>query len=553
MAAIKYKKDRAADTILPNYYEYGHFDVPSYYESYWQSPEERFYTALFIIQILCLVVAFFLLFTSVGLIYGAHTFSRYLIYPWFPCMIASILCSLTYCIIWWTGDVRDYWLVLTILEMIGVFINLYCLVAIIIFTRQMNSMREYYKENKMERFDSLNGKYNEYRGDNYNQFNRLSELDYPVKPSKGFGTLRDEYNRLPDQAPEYYNQAPMSYQHFDGPPRPARYDESSRPINTRRNRFDLENDYDDMTSKWVKEQQVIGLEDHANSEPASPTKEPFPILQHSLSVPSMYAETSGGITCPYHCHKSHHHHHRSRHRSRDHDRRSSSHRHGKRHRHRSSSIGSRSRRSYSSSSGSSIYTDDSYRHRHRSRSRHLYSDDGTDVTDDSRITYKRHRRSSKKDRDYEYEKRGPRHVKRTDRERGSRSSLNVALNQENTGAPVGSPIDHLDQEWQNGVPQGTITIPQHIIIPPSAGTLGPDNMPQPQTYQINSEIRISYDQQGRPIVPEASVINPRPTIQSQPQIQRTPPANSSSVMGGKLQTQVFFTLQRLCRLLPKGL
>ncbi|KAL4003764.1 hypothetical protein ACH3XW_8950 [Acanthocheilonema viteae] len=72
MAAIKYEKDRAAGTILPNYNEYGRLDIPSYYESYWQSPEERFYTGLFIIQILCLIASFFLLFASCSLIYGAH-------------------------------------------------------------------------------------------------------------------------------------------------------------------------------------------------------------------------------------------------------------------------------------------------------------------------------------------------------------------------------------------------------------------------------------------------------------------------------------------------
>lgn len=43
MAAIKYEKDRAANTLLPNYNTYGKYDVPSYYESYWQSPEERYY------------------------------------------------------------------------------------------------------------------------------------------------------------------------------------------------------------------------------------------------------------------------------------------------------------------------------------------------------------------------------------------------------------------------------------------------------------------------------------------------------------------------------
>lgn len=46
MAAIKYERDRAANTLLPNYNTYGKYDIPSYYESYWQSPEERYYTGL---------------------------------------------------------------------------------------------------------------------------------------------------------------------------------------------------------------------------------------------------------------------------------------------------------------------------------------------------------------------------------------------------------------------------------------------------------------------------------------------------------------------------
>lgn len=38
--------------------------------------------ALFVIQILNLISAFFLLFSSVGLIYGVHTNSRHLVWPW---------------------------------------------------------------------------------------------------------------------------------------------------------------------------------------------------------------------------------------------------------------------------------------------------------------------------------------------------------------------------------------------------------------------------------------------------------------------------------------
>uniref|UniRef100_A0A915MTM7 Uncharacterized protein n=1 Tax=Meloidogyne javanica TaxID=6303 RepID=A0A915MTM7_MELJA len=45
LAAIKYEKDRAANTLLPNYNSYGRYDIPTYYESYWQSPEERYYTS----------------------------------------------------------------------------------------------------------------------------------------------------------------------------------------------------------------------------------------------------------------------------------------------------------------------------------------------------------------------------------------------------------------------------------------------------------------------------------------------------------------------------
>lgn len=40
---------------------------------------------------------------------------------------------------------------------------------------------------------------------------------------------------------------------------------------------------------------------------------------------------------------------------------------------------------------------------------------------------------------------------------------------------------------------GGISIPQHIVIPPSMGERGPDGNPLPQKFQINSEITINYD------------------------------------------------------------
>jgi len=38
-------------------------------------------------------------------------------------MAFSILSTLAYCITWWAGYVRDYWLVLTIVELLIAFIN----------------------------------------------------------------------------------------------------------------------------------------------------------------------------------------------------------------------------------------------------------------------------------------------------------------------------------------------------------------------------------------------------------------------------------------------
>lgn len=61
-----------------------------------------------------------------------------------------------------------------------------------------------------------------------------------------------------------------------------------------------------------------------------------------------------------------------------------------------------------------------------------------------------------------------------------------------------------DSRWSLDPQQG-FAFPQQIIIPPANNILGPDGKLQPQTYQINSEIRISYDQDGRPTVQNAAV------------------------------------------------
>ncbi|KRY61060.1 hypothetical protein T03_17463, partial [Trichinella britovi] len=121
-----------------------------YFELAWMTDEERRYFGLFVIQILCLISAFFLLFGSVSLIYGIHTNSKHLVWPWFPCVVSSILCSVAYCITWWASGVDNYWLILTIIEWFSVMINLYALLCVIVqYRRILRNYDEYSEEQKV--------------------------------------------------------------------------------------------------------------------------------------------------------------------------------------------------------------------------------------------------------------------------------------------------------------------------------------------------------------------------------------------------------------------
>ncbi|VDN19873.1 unnamed protein product [Cylicostephanus goldi] len=46
---------------------------------------------------------------------------------------------------WWAGDVRDYWMALTILEIIAVFINVYCVVVVYMFMRRLAATTDEYE------------------------------------------------------------------------------------------------------------------------------------------------------------------------------------------------------------------------------------------------------------------------------------------------------------------------------------------------------------------------------------------------------------------------
>ncbi|VDK47688.1 unnamed protein product [Gongylonema pulchrum] len=108
-------------------------------------------------------------------------------------------------------------------------------------------------------------------------------------------------------------------------------------------------------------------------------------------------------------------------------------------------------------------------------------------------------------------RRGSRKIKREQRD--AKDAIARALDRGNSSPTVAVQTDPISSRWPLDSREG-LTFPQQIIIPPSRGSTGPDGRPQPQTYQINSEIRISYDQYGRPVVTDNAAL-PREQQHSQ--------------------------------------
>ncbi|KAJ1355031.1 hypothetical protein KIN20_012146 [Parelaphostrongylus tenuis] len=224
---------------------------------------------------------------------------------------------------------------------------------------------------------------------------------------------------------------------------------------------------DDHVANWVKDQQRIERGE-ANSEPVSPSRYMGPEipLQHSRSVPSLY---DGTLVSHRSC------------------------RHGK---HRSSSRRRSRSRHVHNSSDSESPIEISHERRRRRRSRTHYTDsDFTDVTDRwdredemRRRTRSRnsHHRKDRDDRRLRREKDGERRRHERDRrhdrdetttERGSRHRDKREEQREEAERVASRPEKQVSLESppEEGVfpLSGGISIPQHIIIPPSMGERGP--------------------------------------------------------------------------------
>lgn len=243
---------------------------------------------------------------------------------------------------------------------------------------------------------------------------------------------------------------------------------------------------------WVKDQQRLERVD-ANSEPVTPTRkqvqEQYP-LQHSRSVPSLY---DGTLVSHRSC------------------------RHGK---HRGSSRRRSKSRHAPNSSDSDSQNESPYdrKKRHRSRTRCSESE-FTETTERwdrgekgrrSKRAHSDHHNRDRDDRRRRKEHHGDDQPRKHRRGRDQRQDLPSTPSERprprgrrhELENGVNSRLERPEKEtsFDTNVPgdgvfplSGGISIPQHIVIPPSMGERGPDGNPLPQKFQINSEITINYD------------------------------------------------------------
>uniref|UniRef100_A0A8R1TXT9 Uncharacterized protein n=1 Tax=Onchocerca volvulus TaxID=6282 RepID=A0A8R1TXT9_ONCVO len=99
-----------------------------------ETPERRRINALFALAIASLIVSLIHLILSIMLFYGTITKRINFIWPWFFTALPLIILSTSYAIIWWTGDIFDSQLIMSIIEFIlSLAINSVCFVIILLF------------------------------------------------------------------------------------------------------------------------------------------------------------------------------------------------------------------------------------------------------------------------------------------------------------------------------------------------------------------------------------------------------------------------------------
>ncbi|KAK6742125.1 hypothetical protein RB195_009785 [Necator americanus] len=107
---------------------------PGLYAIYTETPERRRINAMFVIVIINVLLAFVHFFMSFALLYGAVKYNKNFVWPWIFSAGAIIIMATAYAVLWWSGDVFNEQLTMSVAEFVmSLAVNGICLIIVIFF------------------------------------------------------------------------------------------------------------------------------------------------------------------------------------------------------------------------------------------------------------------------------------------------------------------------------------------------------------------------------------------------------------------------------------
>lgn len=126
---------------IPYYGEGNPFQArfPGLYQLYTETPERRRVNAMYVIVLINIVLAIIHVPFSVCLFYGAFKYRANFVWPWIPSAVMIIAMSTTYAVLWWSGDVFNVQLTMSVAEFVmSLGINGICVVVVAFFFFRLN-------------------------------------------------------------------------------------------------------------------------------------------------------------------------------------------------------------------------------------------------------------------------------------------------------------------------------------------------------------------------------------------------------------------------------
>uniref|UniRef100_A0A1I7X274 G_PROTEIN_RECEP_F1_2 domain-containing protein n=1 Tax=Heterorhabditis bacteriophora TaxID=37862 RepID=A0A1I7X274_HETBA len=107
---------------------------PGLYAIYTETPERRRINAMYAIVLIDVFLAFVHFFMSTMLLYGSIKYNKNCVWPWFFSAGPIIIMSTVYAVMWWSGDVFNEQLTMSVAEFVmSLAVNGICLVIVMFF------------------------------------------------------------------------------------------------------------------------------------------------------------------------------------------------------------------------------------------------------------------------------------------------------------------------------------------------------------------------------------------------------------------------------------